>query len=89
MCGIRLSPKPVSSYSTRGGTSACATRNTNPSATNVRKVTDNIRCEMSPMALCNSLKRIFPLACSVTKTSIGHFSLKRLNTFRIGQLSDA
>lgn len=89
MCGIRLLPNPVSSYSTRGGTSACATRDTNPSETNVRKVTDNIRCEMSPMALCSSLKRIVPLACNVTSTNIGHFSLNRLSTLRIGQAAEA
>ena len=87
ICGIKLFPLSVSSYSTRGGTSAYTLRLTSPSVSSVRRVTVSMRCEISAIVLWISQNRMVPLAFNVIRTSIDHLSPSLHNTFRTGQLS--
>ena len=79
-------PKAVSSYSTRGGISAYAVRESRPSRSRAFKVTVSIRCEMPGMLAWRSEYRIGP-AERVLMTSTVHLSPIRSRTSRMNPLS--
>lgn len=80
--GMRLCPVGVSAYSTRGGTSAYAVRDTRPSRSRFRRVSVSIRCEMPGICRWRSVKRRCPRSRVVTISSV-HLSQIRSSTARI------
>lgn len=84
--GIRVLPRSVSEYSTRGGISAYSLREINPSVSRFLSVSDSTLGDMSGIALPMALKRVASFSASTHSTSIDHLPEKRDMTFLTGQL---
>lgn len=82
--GIRLLPRSVREYSTRGGISAYSLRNTRPSASSLFSVSVRTFGDISGIALPMALKRVVSFSDNTHKISIAHLPENRDTTFLIG-----
>lgn len=83
--GIRLRPRSVSEYSTRGGISAYSRRDMSRSLSSFFRVSVSTLGDMSGMALPISLNRVDSFSASTHRMSIDHLPVNRDSMLRMGQ----